>query len=161
MDEAQSDLLDWDTWLTAQGYPDLKPAASIRFDSYEQMIEAALSGQGVAMGIGRLVERPDRPGQAGGAVLQSRWPARAPISSSARPRRGTRPHVQAFVDWLIEEAKTAIAVEGPPEALSSPPPAARSRRRSAASTLKAVMRAGAGILLGRHVLDGHGEVRGV
>ena len=54
MDEA-SGPLDWGTWLAAQGHPDLKPAASIRFDSYEQMIQAALSGQGVAMGIGRLV----------------------------------------------------------------------------------------------------------
>ena len=49
------DLMDWDTWLAAQGCADLKPAASLRFDSYEQMIGAALSGQGVAMGIGRLV----------------------------------------------------------------------------------------------------------
>ena len=50
-----ADHMDWDTWLAAQGHPGLKPAASIAFDSYEQMIQAALSGQGVAMGIGRLV----------------------------------------------------------------------------------------------------------
>src|SRR5262249_6809421 len=29
-------FLDWGTWLTAQGYPELKPAASLRFDGYEQ-----------------------------------------------------------------------------------------------------------------------------
>ena len=32
-------LLDWGTWLAAQGLADLKPTASLRFDSYEQMIQ--------------------------------------------------------------------------------------------------------------------------
>ena len=36
-------FLDWGTWLAAQGYADLRPAASLRFDSYEQMIAARRS----------------------------------------------------------------------------------------------------------------------
>ena len=41
---------------------------------------------------------------------------------------GTRPHVQAFVDWLVAEAKTVTtqAKRGGEAALSSPPPAAKS-----------------------------------
>src|SRR5262249_17262709 len=49
------DPLDWDPWLAAPGHAGLRPAGSIRFDTYEQMIQAAVGGQGVAMGIGRLV----------------------------------------------------------------------------------------------------------
>jgi LysR family glycine cleavage system transcriptional activator len=123
MDEARGHM-DWDTWLTAQGHSGLKPAASIRFDSYEAMIQAALSGQGVAMGIGRLV-----------SGLIDSGKLTAPFSKTATGSRSyfvirsgntrLRPHVQAFVDWLIDEAKTAIAAEDD-EALSSPPPAARS-----------------------------------
>ena len=75
---------DWNTWLTAQGFADLKPAASLRFDGYEQMIGAALSGQGVAMGIGHLVQQPGGGGPAGRAVRQERGRPRAPTMSCAR-----------------------------------------------------------------------------
>jgi hypothetical protein len=56
------------------------------------------------------------------------------IIRSANTR--TRPHVQAFVDWLVEEAKTAIAVEDK-AVLSSPPPAVPSNgatRRARSAT---------------------------
>jgi DNA-binding transcriptional LysR family regulator len=124
IDEARGPL-DWDTWLAAQGHVGLKPAASIRFDSYEQMIQAALSGQGVAMGIGRLVAGLI---EAGGLV--------APFSKSVIGSRSyfvirsattrDRPHVQEFVDWLIEEAKAALAADARDGGASSRPPAARS-----------------------------------
>jgi len=123
MDEAR-DHLDWGTWLAAQGHAGLKPAASIRFDSYEQMIQAALSGQGVAMGIGRLVSGLIDSGELVAPFSKSVTGSRSYfIIRSANTRM--RSHVQAFVDWLVEEARTALAVEGT-EALSSPPPAARS-----------------------------------
>ena len=117
-------FLDWGTWLAAQGCVDLKPATSLRFDGYEQMIGAALSGQGVAMGISRLVS---------GLVQEGRLVA--PFSESVVGQRAycvicssltaTRPHVQAFVDWLIAEAKAVVVAQGE-AVLSSPPPAAKS-----------------------------------
>ncbi|MBX9591093.1 MAG: LysR family transcriptional regulator [Hyphomonadaceae bacterium] len=123
MDEAR-DHMDWDTWLAAQGYPGLKPTASIRFDSYEQMIQAALSGQGVAMGIGRLVSGLIEAGRLVAPFCKSVTGSRSYfIVRSAHTH--TRPHVQAFVDWLLQEARTAIAAEDK-ATLSSPPPAARS-----------------------------------
>jgi DNA-binding transcriptional LysR family regulator len=118
------DHMDWDTWLAAQGYPGLRPAASIRFDSYEQMIQAAASGQGVAMGIGRLVSGLVDAGTLVAPFCKSVVGSRAYFIVRSTITR-ERPHVRAFVDWLIEEAKTAIAVEGR-ETLSCPPPAARS-----------------------------------
>jgi DNA-binding transcriptional LysR family regulator len=115
-------FLDWGTWLAAQGHPDLKPAASLRFDGYEQMIGAALSGQGVGMGIGRLVS----------ALVKEGWLV-APFSKSLVGQRayyvirssvtGARPHVEAFVNWLVGEARAVVIAEG---RLSSPPPAAKS-----------------------------------
>jgi LysR family transcriptional regulator, glycine cleavage system transcriptional activator len=129
IDEARGPL-DWDTWLAAQGHAGLKPAASIRFDSYEQMIQAALSGQGVAMGIGRLVSGLIESGRLVAPYCKSVIGSRAYfIIGSAHTKE--RPHVRAFVSWLVEEARTAIAVNGKEgrdgkEALSSPPPAARS-----------------------------------
>jgi LysR family transcriptional regulator, glycine cleavage system transcriptional activator len=123
MEEAGG-LLDWGTWLASQGHADLRPAASLRFDGYEPMIAAALSGQGVAMGIGRLV---------GGLLEEGRLIA--PFAKSVTGAgayyvvrsalTGDRPHVRAFVDWLIEAAKTVSIANGAAR-LSSPPPAARS-----------------------------------
>jgi len=124
MDEAGG-LLDWGTWLTAHGCADLKPGASLGFDSYEQMIAAALSGQGVGMGIGRLV----------GGLMESGHLV-APFSKSVVGSRayfvirsastGERPHVAAFVDWLVEAAKAVTIAQGSRGPVSSRPPAAPS-----------------------------------
>ena len=123
IDEARGPL-DWDTWLAAQGHAGLKPAASIRFDNYEQMIQAALSGQGVAMGIGRLVAGLIEAGRLVAPFSKSVIGSRSYfVIRSANTRN--RPHVQAFVDWLIEEAKAALAADAKDRA-SSPPPAGRS-----------------------------------
>jgi LysR family transcriptional regulator, glycine cleavage system transcriptional activator len=123
IDEARGPL-DWDTWLAAQGHAGLKPAASIRFDNYEQMIQAALSGQGVAMGIGRLVAGLIEAGRLVAPFSKSMIGSRAYfIIRSAHTRN--RPHVKAFVDWLIEEAKAALVGDAR-DGASSPRSAGRS-----------------------------------
>jgi DNA-binding transcriptional LysR family regulator len=122
MDEAMG-FLDWDTWLTAQGLADLRPAASIRFDNYEQMIQAAVSGQGVAMGIGRLVSALMSQGKLVAPFCKSVIGSRAYFIIRSETT-GDRPHVKAFVDWLIEQAHAVSAAEAP--RVSSPRPAARS-----------------------------------
>ena len=110
MDVDGATHMDWDTWLAAQGYPGLRPAASIRFDSYEQTIQAAVGGQGVAMGIGRLVSGLMASGQLVAPFSASTIGARAYfIVRSALT--GDRPQVRAFVDWLIAEAKAAMPAE--------------------------------------------------
>jgi DNA-binding transcriptional LysR family regulator len=106
IDEARGPL-DWDTWLAAQGHAGLRPAASIRFDNYEQMIQAALSGQGVAMGIGRLVSGLIDAGRLVAPFSRSMIGSRSYFVIRSTITRD-RPHVQAFVDWLIEEAKAAL-----------------------------------------------------
>jgi LysR family transcriptional regulator, glycine cleavage system transcriptional activator len=110
MDVDGSTHMDWDTWLAAQGHPGLKPAASIRFDSYEQMIQAAVSGQGVAMGIGRLVSGLMGTGQLAAPFSASTIGGRAYFIIRST-MTGDRPHVRAFVDWLVMEAKAAMGEE--------------------------------------------------
>jgi LysR family transcriptional regulator, glycine cleavage system transcriptional activator len=99
--------MDWDTWLAAQGHPGLKPAASMRFDSFEQMIQAAVGGQGVAMGIGRLVSGLMGAGQLVAPFSASTIGGRAYFIIRSTVT-GDRPQVGAFVDWLIAEAKVAL-----------------------------------------------------
>jgi DNA-binding transcriptional LysR family regulator len=104
------DHMDWDTWLAAHDHAGLRPAAAMRFDTYEQMIQAAVGGQGVAMGIGRLVQGLMASGRLVAPFGESTEGARAYfILRSALTR--DRPHVQAFVDWLLAEARAALEVE--------------------------------------------------
>jgi DNA-binding transcriptional LysR family regulator len=104
------DHLDWDTWLAAHDHAGLRPAAAMRFDTYEQMIQAAVSGQGVAMGIGRLVQGLLAAGRLVAPFGESTEGARAYFILRST-LTGERPHVRAFVDWLVQEARTILAVE--------------------------------------------------
>jgi LysR family glycine cleavage system transcriptional activator len=116
MDHAR-DRMDWDTWLAAHGHAGLRPAAAMRFDTYEQMIQAAVGGQGVAMGIGELVSGLMASGELVAPFGESREGDRAYfILRSAFTR--DRPHVQAFVAWLVEEARAALAESDRSEAPS-------------------------------------------
>jgi LysR family transcriptional regulator, glycine cleavage system transcriptional activator len=42
--------LQWSTWLTRRGWAAAKPGGVLRFNQYDQVIHAALAGQGVALG---------------------------------------------------------------------------------------------------------------
>jgi LysR family glycine cleavage system transcriptional activator len=97
-------FLDWGTWLTSLGIGDLKPAGALHFSQYEQMIQAAISGQGVALGRQPLVNDLLRSGALvapfGKAVVGSR--AYFAIESA---HAADKPHVKEFAAWLVEEAK--------------------------------------------------------
>ena len=126
--EGAGGYFDWSTWLTAEGFADLKPAASLRFDGYDQMISAALSGQGVAMGIGHLVSTLLAEGRLVAPFAKSVVGPRAYYVVRSQ-MTGARPHVQAFVDWLVAEAKAVASGDTAGRGamrISSPPPAAKS-----------------------------------
>ena len=126
-------MLDWGTWLAAQGLPDLKPAASMRFDSYEQMIQAALSGQGVAMGIGRLVSGLMQSGQLVAPFREivtgsrSYYIIRSPGTGDARRtcRRSWSGWSRRPRRWRLPS--TAAALRSPPPAAPSAGAARRAR----------------------------------
>src|SRR5262249_45331404 len=48
--------LEWDPWLRAVGLADLRPAATLSFSNYDEVITAALAGQGVALGRQPLID---------------------------------------------------------------------------------------------------------
>jgi len=95
--------LHWKTWLEVERIADLRPAGTLSFSGYEQIIPAALAGHGVALGRSPLVKD-----------LLSSKELVAPFTSTADPARAyfaivaknaaARPEVAAFVDWLKREA---------------------------------------------------------
>ncbi len=55
-DNPSHPLLQWDDWLHALGWGEAKPQAVLRFNQYDQVIQAALDGQGVALGRLELIQ---------------------------------------------------------------------------------------------------------
>ena len=97
-------LQDWGLWLQAMRLESLRPANVLHFSSYDQLISAAIAGQGVALGRMPLI-----------ADLLKAKKLVAPCSLSVASPRGyalivapdavVRPEVAAFCDWLTAEAR--------------------------------------------------------
>lgn len=98
----------WRDWLAAAGARDLVLGSSVIMDDPNVVHQAAVEGQGVALGAealldgeiaqGRLVRPFERWVELDGAYYLVHPPG-------ARER----PNVQAFCDWLAEEAGTSTA----------------------------------------------------
>jgi DNA-binding transcriptional LysR family regulator len=96
--------LSWRQWLDALNLADLKPAGVAHYSHYDQMIQAAIAGEGVALGRTPLIRRllksgvlvaPFKDRMAGTreyfAIVSSHAAARAPASQ--------------FVEWLQQEIR--------------------------------------------------------
>jgi LysR family glycine cleavage system transcriptional activator len=98
---------DWSWWLEGQGVEVPNSVKVIGFDSYDNVIQVALDGQGVALGYsglttdliaqGRLV-RPMQSELTKGFAIYLVRPA------SVKPA----PQVQAFIDWVLDGADRQI-----------------------------------------------------
>ncbi|MGB3934851.1 MAG: transcriptional regulator GcvA [Burkholderiales bacterium] len=96
--------LHWKTWLEIERLADLRPAASLMFSGYEQIIPAAIAGHGVALGRSPLVREAMASGELVAPFKSSSDPARAYYAVLSRHAEG-RPEVADFVAWLKDEAK--------------------------------------------------------
>ena len=98
--------VDWSSWLTSQGVSDLKPAGNLRFSQYDLLLQAAISGQGVALGRSPLIDHALAQRQ-----LVTPFPKRYDSPRGYFALRGLhtagRVEVQQFVEWLAGEAKSA------------------------------------------------------
>ena len=95
--------LHWKTWLEVERIADLKPAGTLSFSGYEQIIPAAIAGHGVALGRSPLVKDLMRSGELVAPFKSSADPARAYFAILSKNAAG-RPEVNAFVEWLKAEA---------------------------------------------------------
>lgn len=97
-----SHLLEWPPWLRAMKLEGLKPASVLHFSMYDQLIQAAVSGQGVALGRRPLVD--DLIAQRKLVVPFSdsvASPRSYFVFQSQASRR--KPEVREFLSWLMTE----------------------------------------------------------
>ncbi|MGZ3241932.1 MAG: LysR substrate-binding domain-containing protein, partial [Burkholderiaceae bacterium] len=104
LDERALPWLRWSNWLTATGLPDAKPKAYLHLNQYDQVIQAAIEGHGVALGRVALVLPMLKDGRLvalGDTRLGNSDYAYWLIDESPSPRA----EVQVFRDWIIKEVK--------------------------------------------------------
>lgn len=97
----------WDAWIERQGWSGVKPRGVIRFNLFDQMIHAAIAGQGIALGRSHFI----RPMLDDGRLVALAMPHAGPISNKGYflLQRDLTPsrEVQALIDWIVTEAKLA------------------------------------------------------
>jgi DNA-binding transcriptional LysR family regulator len=96
--------LHWKTWLEVERIAGLRPAGTLSFSGYEQIIPAAVTGHGVALGRSPLVKNLIASGELVAPFKSTADPARAYFAIVSKSAAG-RPEVSDFVAWLREEAK--------------------------------------------------------
>jgi LysR family glycine cleavage system transcriptional activator len=110
--------LQWDVWLQAMGQPDLQPAGSLHFSHYDQLIQAAANGEGVALGRLPLLARQIRDGRLVAPFEKARSRGRGTVSTRgyfmlATAGAAERPEVKHFMEWLLAEARQDAAAREP------------------------------------------------
>jgi len=107
--------LSWAAWLEPQGITELEPAGTITFDQYDQLMQAALLGQGVALGRMTLSEQYIRAKKLVALFGKPRTAGRG-YHAIVSPRARDRVEAREFVEWLRRE----IGREpGPPGVVSA------------------------------------------
>ncbi|HEV8107354.1 MAG TPA: transcriptional regulator GcvA [Burkholderiales bacterium] len=101
--EGRHPWLHWKTWLEVERVADLRPAGTLSFSGYEQIIPAAIAGHGVALGRSPLVKDLIASGELAVPFKSSADPARAYYAIVSRAAEGRR-EVAEFVSWLKQEA---------------------------------------------------------
>jgi LysR family glycine cleavage system transcriptional activator len=131
-DDAYRPWLRWADRLHSMGLGGVKPKGVLRYNQYDQVIRAALEGQGVALGRLALIEPLLSEGRlvaAGGADPDR---ARGYAYWLVQAEDAPRDDVQAVIDWIRAEARSVESrLEDRPNsaAAGSPAKAARPIRR--------------------------------
>ncbi len=109
--EWPSPWLSWTVWLETMQLSSLKPAGSLRFGQYDQVIHAAIDGQGVALGTSPLVGQLIKQGKLI-APLAKKFDSPRAYYLVTSPGAAERPEVKEFAGWMIRQAKQEARYRG-------------------------------------------------
>jgi len=98
--------LGWRRWLDAQGLQTLEPKRWLFFNYAHQMVQAALTGQGVALARMPLVADSLASGDLVEILPGQRLDTPMAYYLITGPRSSLRPEIQAFCAWLLVQAQT-------------------------------------------------------
>jgi LysR family glycine cleavage system transcriptional activator len=106
--DGKDQLQSWPMWLRAMKLEGMKPASTLHFSAYDQLIQAAVNGQGVALGRSPLIDGLLREGK---LIVPFETSLASPrsyylLQSTTAARKE---EVQQFVQWLRGEIEQEIA----------------------------------------------------
>lgn len=97
--------LTWSQWFAAIGEPEPAGAGAVRFNQFDLMIQAALDGQGVALGRSPLVDRILEQGRLVAPFRDKHYSTSRAYFIVPSAAVAKRPEAQAVVAWIAAEAK--------------------------------------------------------
>lgn len=100
--------LGWPMLLEVLGVPDLRPAATMRFSQYDQLLRAAIEGQGMAIANFGLVREALADGRLIAPFAQRLNTPRSYFLLAAK-QSALRPAVARFCDWVAGVAAQSPA----------------------------------------------------
>jgi DNA-binding transcriptional LysR family regulator len=107
-DDVRRPWLQWGDWLAARKLRTADAKGILRFNQYDQVIQAALGGQGVALGRLELIAPMIEDGRL--VLLDGGSGARSTFSYWLIQADSGRREVRAVVDWIMAES---LKVEPP------------------------------------------------
>ena len=99
-------LLRWSDHLTALGLGDIKPRSMLHLNHYDQVVQAALAGQGIALGRAALVE----PLIAQGKLVAVDTGKGTPSGHAywlVQAEAAARQDVRDVAQWIVEQARSS------------------------------------------------------
>ncbi|HUR58214.1 MAG TPA: transcriptional regulator GcvA [Opitutaceae bacterium] len=99
--------LTWREWLVALRVPDLEPAGALHFSHYDQLVQAAVAGEGVALGRAPLLDQVLARGELF-APFHDRVTVTRKYFVIIAPGARQQQRVRQLADWLVAEAGTAM-----------------------------------------------------
>ncbi|MBC7803942.1 MAG: LysR family transcriptional regulator [Candidatus Parcubacteria bacterium] len=108
-DDSQYSWMEWNIWLHAHGLRELKPTGALQFNQYDQLVQAAVNGQGVALGRLPLLKRMLRDKQLVTPFRKSVVSSRAYFIVRST-RAASKQDAGAFEAWLLEETRKEKAL---------------------------------------------------
>lgn len=100
----------WQTWLESQGWADVKPKGILRFNQYDQMIHAAMAGQGIALGRMELVSSMVADGRLRALPTLQPGPASSHVYCLLQAEVQPSREVQQVIEWIVAEAALTQAL---------------------------------------------------
>jgi DNA-binding transcriptional LysR family regulator len=90
-------------WFVFAGAPEVRPCGRLHFTYVDQMVQAAVRGQGVAIVRTPFLDDLLAAGDLVAPFPQRRMPTGGRYVMVVNPRRVQLPQVQIFRDWVLEE----------------------------------------------------------
>jgi LysR family transcriptional regulator, glycine cleavage system transcriptional activator len=98
-------LSEWRFWFDAQQLRPVKPASTLQFPQYDQVVAAAIEGSGVALGVMPHLTQYLREGVLCAPFGPASIAQRGTFFVARRSAAAQRPAVEAFVNWLWSEVR--------------------------------------------------------